>query len=115
MQAQVAIEMTKQAIYTAPQIRAFLNSLKKGNLNDETKRKAIINIFLRAIYLFDDRMTLVLNGGDKPIVIDDILLDEIEADNADFECSRMVAPAPPERNYTNFYYFKGGFAVTIVV
>jgi hypothetical protein len=41
-------------------------------------------------------MTLILNGGDKLIVIDDILLDEIEADNADFECSLMVAPAPPK-------------------
>jgi len=40
-------------------------------------------------------MTLILNGGDRPITIDDILLDEIEANNAEFECSLMVAPAPP--------------------
>ena len=40
-------------------------------------------------------MTLILNGGDRPITIDDILLEEIEADNAEFECSLMVASAPP--------------------
>jgi len=39
--------------------------------------------------------TSILNGGDRPITIDDILLDEIEADNAEYECSLMVAAAPP--------------------
>ena len=29
------------------------------------------NIFLREIYLFDDRLTLILNGGDRQITIDD--------------------------------------------
>jgi len=95
LQAQIAIEMNKQIVFTAPQIRAFLYALKKGSVNDENNRRGIINIFLRAIYLYDDRMTLILNGGDKPITIDDILLDEIEADNVEFECSPMVADAPP--------------------
>jgi len=39
--------------------------------------------------------TSILNGGDRPITIDDILLDEIEADNVEFECSLMGAPTPP--------------------
>ncbi|MCL2150362.1 MAG: hypothetical protein FWH51_05530, partial [Dehalococcoidia bacterium] len=53
---------------------------------------------LRAIYLFDDKMLLVLNGGDKPIVIDDILLAEIEGSNAEFELSTMGARTPPVVN-----------------
>ena len=97
LQEQIAIEMNRQIVFTAPQIRAFLYSLKKGNVNDETNRKGIINIFLRAIYLWDNRFTLILNGGDKPITIEDIPLDEIETSNAEFECSLMVAPSPHER------------------
>lgn len=95
IQTQLAIEMSKDVVYTEAQIYNFLHSLKEGNLNDENNRRGIINIFLHSIYLQDDRFTLMLNGGDKPIVIDDILLDEIEADNEVFECSRMVADAPP--------------------
>jgi hypothetical protein len=64
--------------------------------NAKKKLCGIINIFFRAVYLWDDKLTIILNGGDKPITIDDILLDEIEADNAEFECSRMVAGAPPK-------------------
>jgi hypothetical protein len=95
LQEQIAIEMNRQIVFAAPQIRAFLYSLKKGNVNDENNRKGIINIFLRAVYLWDDRFTLILNGGDKPIILEDIPLEEIEAGNAEFECSSLVAPSPP--------------------
>jgi len=64
-------------------------------VNDINNRRGIINIFLRAIYLFDDRLTLILNGGDKPIVIDDILLDEIKASNKEYLGSSLVADASP--------------------
>ena len=100
LQGQLAIEMGKQVTFTAPQIKAFLHALKCGNVNDENTRRGLVNIFLRAIYLYDDRMTLILNGGDRPITIDDILLDEIEEHFADTvshyaECSPLVAVAPP--------------------
>lgn len=45
--------------------------------------------------------TSILNGGDRPITIDDILLDEIEADNAEYECSLMVASASTNIIYRN--------------
>ncbi len=97
LQGQLAIETGKQVVFTAPQIEAFLYSLKKGKVDDENNRKGIINIFLRAVYLWDDKITLILNGGDKPVTIDDILLDEIEADNQAFFSSSMVADAPPTK------------------
>ena len=102
LQGQLAIEMGKQVTFTAPQIKAFLYSLKRGDVNDENNRRGMVNIFLRAIYLYDDRMTLILNGGDRPITIDDILLDEIEehfevAVSSHAGCSLLVAVAPPWR------------------
>ena len=102
LQGQLAIEMGKQVTFTAPQIKAFLYSLKRGDVNDENNRRGMVNIFLRVIYLYDDRMTLILNGGDRPITIDDILLDEIEehlesAVSRYAGCSSLVADAPPTR------------------
>ena len=87
---------------TAPQVRAYLYSLRQGDKNDENIKRGIINIFLRAVYLYDDRFTLALNGSDTPITIDDILLDEIEegleGDLTNCErCSSLVADAPPVR------------------
>jgi len=99
LQAQLAVEMGKEITFTAPQIKAFLNSLQRGNINDEITRRGLVNIFVRAIYLYDDRMTLILNGGDRPITIDDILLDEIEghfqaAISSRSPCSPLVADVP---------------------
>ena len=98
LQAQIAVEMNKQIVFTAPQIRAFLYSLKRRNMDDEHYRRGIVNIFLQAVFLYDDRLTLILNGGDKPIAIEDVPLEEIEADNDAFECSSMAASAPPNLN-----------------
>ncbi len=108
LQGQLAIEMGKQVTFTAPQIKAFLYSLKRGNVNDENNRRGMVNIFLRAIYLYDDRMTLILNGGDRPITIDDILLDEIEeyfegAVSSHAGCSPLVAAAPPKQHNPNLF------------
>lgn len=103
LQAQLAVEMGKEITFTTPQIKAFLDSLKRGNINDESTRLGLVNIFVRAIYLYDDRMTLILNGGDRPITIGDILLDEIaghfeEAISGHSPCSSLVADAPPARS-----------------
>ncbi len=104
LQGQLAVEMGKQVTFTAPQIKAFLYSLKRGNINDENNRRGLVNIFLRAIYLYDDKMTLILNGGDRPITLDDVLLDEVEgyfagAVSGHAGCSPLVADAPPAQKH----------------
>jgi len=113
LEAQIAIERNKEIFYTETQVKAFLLWLRVGDLNDETKRRGIINIFLSAIYLWDDKVTLVLNGGNVPIVIEDIPLDEIAEDNEEFVGSRMVAAVPPNGCKMNTLYLKNGFVVTI--
>lgn len=105
LEAQLAVEMGKQVTLTVPQIRAYLYSLKKGDINDENTKRGIINIFLRAVYLYDDRFTLILNGSEKPVTIDDTLLDEIEEEFAPAQpgcslCSPLVAEAPPRSPYS---------------
>ena len=74
--------MVKRTVFTAPQISDFHYALKKGSVNDENNRKGVINIFFRAVFLWDDWLMLMLNSGDRPIEIDGSLLAEIEADNA---------------------------------
>ncbi len=65
-------------------------------------------------------MTLVLNGGDRPITIDNILLDEIEtyfeSSMTDMGgCSPLVASAPPNMRNPNFQPVGGGFGFLISV
>jgi len=100
LEAQLAIEQQKQVVLSAKEVAHFLRMLRKGDINSVENRRSMINIFVRAIYLYDDKFTMVLNGSGRPIEIEDVLLGEIE-DYFDSEvsgraeCSSMVADAPP--------------------
>lgn len=101
LEAQLAVEKQKQVLLTGNEVKHFLERIKTGS--SAVDRKAIVNIFVRAVYLFDDKFTLVLNGSGQPITIDDALVDEIEDSfNPDAECSSLVADAPPLDAYPNF-------------
>ena len=66
-------------------------------------RKTLINVFVNAIYLYDDKISFIFNSGDTPITIDDKLLSDIEADNKAFECSFLEQSAPPEQANPNCF------------
>ena len=81
------------------QILAFLDFVCEMPLDDINKRRAIINILVHSVYLYDDHFTLIINASKKPVSIDDIPLEEIEeAFNTDKtcteQCSTMTSPAP---------------------
>lgn len=100
LEAQLAIEMGRLVILTEPQVKSFLTHLRTGDINSLSNRRGLINIFVRAIDLYDGRFTLILNGSGQPVEVTDILLDEIEAafgdDPADTgKSSPLVADAPP--------------------
>ena len=72
--------------------------------DDVNKHRAIINIFVHSIYLYDDHFTLIINASKKPLSIDNIPLDDIETalegETGALEgCSSLNTPPPPSRGY----------------
>ena len=63
---------------TITEVKFFLTQLRKGRADDISYRKTLINVFVNAIYLYDDKLVIFFNSGDKPVTIDDELLDQIE-------------------------------------
>ena len=57
---------------------AFLDYVCEITADDVKKCRAIINIFVHSIYLYDDHFTLIINASKKPLSIDNIPLDDIE-------------------------------------
>lgn len=109
LEKQIAIEEAGLVKLTSPQIKFFLTHIRDGNADDIKYRKTLVTVLINAIYLYDDKITFILNVGDKPVEITEQLLDDIEQAS---ECSCIDTNAPPIGYYKNFYYFKGGFAVT---
>lgn len=76
--------------------------MNKQQLANEYKRRALVNIFINAIYLYDGYFTMILNAGNRPLSVENIPLDDIEKafENDDVGCSsnsQLVADAPPRR------------------
>ncbi len=86
IETEIIAEEKKHRIVTEPQIKFFLNSLKKGNANDERYRQALINTFINKIFLYDDKLTFVFNSGNESIIINDTLLSDIEEDMVTNNC-----------------------------
>ena len=100
---QLAVEESNRLILTEPQVFAFLDYVKSQYMRDVLNRRALINIFVWAIYLYDDHFTLILNAGNKNQQTLEIPLDEIEEgldraeENAEANPgSPMIASAPPK-------------------
>ena len=92
--------LNKKICLSEAQILAFLDYVCEMPLDDFNKRRAIINIFVHSIYLYDDHFTLIINASKKPLSIENIPLDDIEeafeGENTETEgCSSMMTPAPP--------------------
>ena len=101
LENQLAIEKNKRIFLSEAQILSFLDFICKMPHDDINKRRAIINIFVHSIYLYDDHFTLIINASKRPISIENIPLDDIEAafegENTNKEgCSSMTTPAPPK-------------------
>ncbi|GIP28623.1 hypothetical protein J23TS9_37530 [Paenibacillus sp. J23TS9] len=71
-----------------------MTQLRKGKVNDEKHRPTLINVFVNAIYLYDDKITLILNSSNQPVTIEPSLVDEIEVKNKEFESSYLDNDAP---------------------
>ena len=68
--------------------------------DDVSKRRAIINIFVHSIYLYDDHFTLIINASKNPLSIDNIPFEDIEdafssETGAVDTCSPMSTAFPP--------------------
>lgn len=101
LETQLAIENNKKICLSEAQILAFLDYVCEMPFDDFNKRRAIINIFVQSIYLYDDHFTLIINASKKPLSIDNIPLDDIETafegETGALEgCSSLGTPAPPK-------------------
>ena len=85
------------------QILFFLQRFRAIDTTKQEQRQRLIDSFVNAVYVYDDKIILTFNyqDGTETITLDDI-------NGSDLEAS-----APPNRYWTNTYFFSGGFAVKV--
>ena len=79
LEKEVARETISFVDLSEPEIRFFLIGLRNGDINDEQNRRMLITVLVNAVYLYDDKFTVIFNASDSPVEITQSLLDDIEA------------------------------------
>jgi transposase-like protein len=81
----------QQTLLTEEKIIFWISRFKDGDITDKTYQRAIIDIFVNAIYLYDDRIVLTYNfkSDSRTISLTDI------------EFSDLPQTAPPLGSYEN--------------
>lgn len=77
--------------YTEAEIAAWLRQFCDGDVEDESFRQRIINLFINAVYLYDDRIVVFYNIPGGKQVPYTILTETLPS-----ECSDFNAYAPPQ-------------------
>ena len=99
LEKELAIEETKNIILTEDEITAFLTYISTQPVTDIKQKKALINIFVHSVYLYDDHFDLILNGSDKRLNIDNIPITYIDAaleNKEPIHSSSLKSIVPPE-------------------
>ena len=86
----------------------WFSQFRYGDPNDREFQKRLIDTFVNAIFVYDDKLVLTYSyqHGTQTIT-----LKEVE----DFLGSDLVGLSPPNVYWTNTYFFSGGFAVKVML
>ena len=80
-------------------VRFFLNQLRQGKIDNEAYNRTLINIFIQAIYLFDDKLRIVFSATGKPIEIDYSLLPDDSGGEESSDNSKACDTNASSRSY----------------
>ena len=88
LEQQILMEQIKNPVLSREQITFFLDQYKKTDTTDEAQRQRLIDCFVNAVFVYDDKIVLTFNYKDGAKTID---LDDVNS-------SDMVGNGPPASN-----------------
>lgn len=78
LEKELSIEKLKNTELTESDIIFFLNKLKNGDINDIKYQRTLINIFVKSVYLYEDKVTIIFNIDNLSVTVDSIILKKID-------------------------------------
>ena len=67
IESQLRIEENNQVNITVPELKAFLELMKKGNIHDFKYRQMLINMLIYKVYIYDDNITIIFTLENKRV------------------------------------------------
>lgn len=107
IEKDLLLESMQNVDITIPEIKFFLNEMRKGNVEDMRYRKMLVNTLINKVYLYDDNITFIFNSQSRPYNEKIPNIKELEEKlEAEQECSYKIRPAPPHQSEFSSNSFK---------
>ena len=109
--AKIADEKLKKPSFNEDFIRFWLMKFRKFDISQKKQWKALIEIFVNAIFLYDDRMLITFNykDGSQTVWFEDTLTaDGVEGKSSDL--SSLAGPKLFSRETEELFVLSGTFA-----
>ena len=113
LEGQLSLEKSRRVTLTVPEIKYFLSQLKNKKIDTLAYRKTMINVFVNRVYLYENRAVIVFNTGNKPVTVDDKLLEKIEGYDKQYTGSFNLTMVEQQSLKANPMFFIGGFVIAI--
>ena len=97
LEISIAQEEMQKPMLTKEQVIFWISRFKNGNVNDMAFRQRLIDTFVNAIYLYDDRIVLTYNYKDGSHTVTLAQVEETFG-RGDNSSSDLRADAPPLKN-----------------
>ena len=107
LEIRIAEEKIARPRLSENQVRFWLTRFRKLDPNVKSHRETLINTFVNAVYLYDEKVLITFNykDGTKTITFDEIAAkDAPEGNGSDLGCF-----APPYSSYSNLILYEKGF------
>lgn len=80
LEQRILQERIKKPVLSREQISCYLEQFKKTDVKDEAQRQQLVDSFVNAVYLYDDKIVLTFNykDGTKTISLDDVNSSDLE-------------------------------------
>lgn len=98
----------EQPVFTKEEIVKWISRFKYGNIHDKAYQKEIIDTFLNAVYVYEDKIVFTYNFRD---CAETVTLDEIEL----AFCSDVLDCPPPNKTYPNLLPIGNGFGFLVYI
>ena len=112
IKAKIAAARADIVVVSKDDIISGLEMFRDGDIHDKKYQARLFDTFLTAVYVYDDDLRIVFSfSGSKNTVSIPLNSSVDDVENNAAECSFKLCSAPPNRYWTNTYFFSGGFAV----
>ncbi|MBR1584559.1 MAG: hypothetical protein IJ662_03345 [Clostridia bacterium] len=107
LENKIACEKMAKPRYTAEQLTFFLHRFRKLDMTQQSHRKMLIDTFVNAIFLYDDKLMLGLNfhEGTTTITFED-LQETIENEGFGSDLNSVGAPTPEILRVSGIFVLK---------